>query len=55
MNNDMVAQLTVLIRQVALLNNRAQPNNEAHGICGVFSHGVDMCPQNLYKPEQINS
>ena len=54
MNNEMVAQLTELTRQVALLNSCAQLNNEACGICGIFSHGANMFLQNVYKPKQIN-
>ena len=52
--NEMAAQLTALTQQVALLNSRAQPNNEVCGLCGTFGHGANMCPQNVYKPEQIN-
>ena len=50
----MVRQLTELTQQVALLNRRAQPNNEVSGIYGIFGHGANMCPQILYEPEQIN-
>ena len=54
MNNDMATQLIVLTRQVALLNSRAQSNNEVSGSCGVFGHGASMCPQNFYEQEQVN-
>ena len=48
------AQLTEVTQQVALLNSRAQPNNEVCGICCVFGHGANMCPHNMYEPEQLN-
>ena len=53
-NNKMAAQLTELIRKVALLNSRAQLNNEVCGICGIFGHRANMCPQSVYEPDQIN-
>ena len=54
MNNEMAAQLTALTRQVALLNSRAQRNNEVCGLCGAFGHGANTCPHNVYEPEQVN-
>ena len=53
-NNEMAKHLTTLTRQVALLNSRVQPNNEVCGLCGALGHGANMCPQNIYEPEQVN-
>ena len=46
-NNGMAPHLTELMRQVALLNSYAQPNNEVCGLCGGFGHGANMCPHNV--------
>ena len=46
--------MTKLTRKVTLLNSRAQPNIKVCGICGIFGHRANMCPQNVYDPEQIN-
>ena len=53
-NNRMATQLTTLTRQVTLLTSRAQPINKACGICGIFSHEANVCPQSLYEPEPVN-
>ena len=51
MNNEITTQFTMLTRKVALINSRTQPNNELCGLCGAFSHGANICPQNLHEPQ----
>ena len=50
----MAAQLIELTRKVFILTSRAQQSNEVCGLHGVFGHETNMCPHNLYEPEQLN-